>query len=173
MRTRENFPVGHPSQIAPSQACLTWRFFRNRLPKKKMHLVGMDNLLILLSLGPGHHHPRGQDITIHPFEVLKSSKVFQWGPVQQKAFEDLKQYLIQLTTLTPPSSGTLLLLYVAASHAAVNAALVQEKQDEQAKKQVPIYFVSEVLSPSKINYTELQKVLNVVLMVSRKLWHHF
>jgi hypothetical protein len=23
MRTRENFPVGHPSQIAPSQACLT------------------------------------------------------------------------------------------------------------------------------------------------------
>jgi hypothetical protein len=28
-----------------------------------MHLVGMDTLLILLSLGPGNHHPRGQDIT--------------------------------------------------------------------------------------------------------------
>jgi hypothetical protein len=27
MRTRENFPVGHPSQIAPSQAHLTWRLF--------------------------------------------------------------------------------------------------------------------------------------------------
>jgi hypothetical protein len=64
MRTRENFPFGHPSQIAPSQARLTWRFFRDRLPKKKMHLVGMDTLLILLSLGPGNHHPRGQDITI-------------------------------------------------------------------------------------------------------------
>jgi hypothetical protein len=63
MRTRENFPVGHPSQIAPSQARLTWRFFRDRLPKKKMHLVGMITLLILLSLGPGNHHPRGQDIT--------------------------------------------------------------------------------------------------------------
>jgi hypothetical protein len=33
------------------------------LPKKKMHLVGMNTLLILLSLGPGYHHPRGQDIT--------------------------------------------------------------------------------------------------------------
>jgi hypothetical protein len=66
MRTRENFPVGHPSQITPSQARLTWRFFRDRLPKKKMHLVGMITLLILLSLGPGNHHPRGQDITIHP-----------------------------------------------------------------------------------------------------------
>jgi hypothetical protein len=28
-----------------------------------MHLVGMDTLLILLSLGQGNHHPRAQDIT--------------------------------------------------------------------------------------------------------------
>jgi hypothetical protein len=97
------------------------------------------------------------------FEVLKSAKVFQWG--QQKAFEELKQYLIELTTLTPPSSGIPLLLYVVASHAAVSATLVQEKQDGQAKKQVSVYFVSEVLSPSKKNYTELEKVLYVVLML--------
>jgi hypothetical protein len=50
MSTRENFHVGHPSQIAPSQARLTM-FFRDRLPKKKTHLIGMDTLLILLSLG--------------------------------------------------------------------------------------------------------------------------
>jgi hypothetical protein len=61
----------------------------------------------------------------------------------------LKQYLIDLTTLTPPALGAPLLLYVAASHSAVSAALVQEKLDSQAKKQAPIYFVSEVLSPSK------------------------
>jgi hypothetical protein len=66
-----------------------------------------------------------------------------------------------------------LLLFVAASHAVVSATLVQEKQDEQAKKQVPIYFVSEVLSPSKRNYTELEKILYVVLMASRELWHYF
>jgi hypothetical protein len=76
------------------------------------------------------------------FEVLKSAEVFQWGPTQQKAFEELKQYLIELTTLTPPSSGTPLLLYVVASHTAVSAALVQEKQDGQARKQVLVYFVS-------------------------------
>jgi hypothetical protein len=29
-----------------------------------MHLVGMDTLLILLSLGPGYDYPRGQDITL-------------------------------------------------------------------------------------------------------------
>jgi hypothetical protein len=107
------------------------------------------------------------------FEILKSAEVFQWGPSQQRAFEDLKQYLIDLTTLTPPSPGAPLLLYVAASHTAVSVALVQEKQDGQVKKQAPVYFVSEVLSLSKKNYTELEKVLYAVLMASRKLQHYF
>jgi ribonuclease HI len=107
------------------------------------------------------------------FEVLKSVEVFQWGSAQQKAFEELKQYLIDLTTLTPPTLGAPLTLYVASSHSAVSAALVQEKLEGQTKKQVPVYFVSEVLSLSKKNYTELEKVLYVVLMASRKLRHYF
>jgi ribonuclease HI len=102
-----------------------------------------------------------------PFEV------FQWGPPKQKAFEELKQYLIDLTTLTPPAPGALLLLYVAASHSAVSAVLVQENLEEQIKKQAPVYFFSEVLSLSKKNYTELEKVLYAVLMASRKLRHYF
>ena len=51
------------------------------------------------------------------FEVLKSAEVFQWGSAQQKAFEELKQYLIDLTTLTPPTPGAPLLLYVATWYA--------------------------------------------------------
>jgi ribonuclease HI len=69
--------------------------------------------------------------------------------------------------------GAPLLLYVAASHSAVSAALVQEKLEGQAKKQVLVYFVSEVLGLSKKNYTELEKVLYAVLMASRKLRHYF
>jgi ribonuclease HI len=107
------------------------------------------------------------------FEILKSAEVFQWGPVQQKAFEELKQYSIDLTTLTPPSLGAPLLLYVVASHSAVSAVLVQEKLDGQVKKQALVYFISEVLSLSKKNYTELEKVLYAVLMASRKLQHYF
>jgi hypothetical protein len=107
------------------------------------------------------------------FEILKSAEVSQWGPAQQKAFEELKQYLIDIRTLTPPALGAPLLLYVATSHSAVSAALVQEKFDGQIKKQAPVYFVSEVLSLSKKNYTELEKVLYAVLMASRKLRHYF
>jgi ribonuclease HI len=50
---------------------------------------------------------------------------------------------------------------------------VQEKLDGKVKKQAPVYFVSEVLSLSKKNYTELEKVLYAVLTASRKLRHYF
>jgi hypothetical protein len=106
------------------------------------------------------------------FEILKTAEVFQWGPAQQKAFEELKQYLIDLTTLTPPLLGAPLLLYVAALHSAVSAALVQEKLEAKSKSKLQCN-VSEVLSLSKKNYIELEKVLYVVLMASRKLRRYF
>jgi hypothetical protein len=68
MRTRENFLVGHPYQIAPSQAHLTWGFIRDRLLKKKMHLVGMNTPLILLSLGPRYPIPGARISQSTPLE---------------------------------------------------------------------------------------------------------
>jgi hypothetical protein len=62
---------------------------------------------------------------------------------------------------------------VAASYSAVRAALVQEKLDGQVKKQAPVYFVSKVLSLSKKNYTELEKVFYAMLMASRMLRLYF
>jgi hypothetical protein len=61
------------------------------------------------------------------FEVLKSVEVFQWWPAQQQYLKELKQYLIQLTTLSPPSSRAPLLLYISTSQSTMSVALVQEK----------------------------------------------
>jgi hypothetical protein len=76
MCTQKTFRlVTHP-KISLGQACLTWMFFRGKLPKKKMHLIGMGTLLILLSFGPGYHHPPGQDIIIHPLEKMNFVRSF-------------------------------------------------------------------------------------------------
>jgi hypothetical protein len=61
--------VTHP-KIDTSQARLTCRYFRDRLPKKKMHLFNMSTLLILLSLGPEYHNPMNQDITYKPQDEM-------------------------------------------------------------------------------------------------------
>jgi ribonuclease HI len=65
------------------------------------------------------------------------------------------------------------LLYVAASPHAVSAAMVQEQSVEGVIRQCPVYYVSEVLTTSKCNMTELEKIAYAVVMSSRKLRHYF
>ena len=66
-----------------------------------------------------------------------------------------------------------LLLYVSASPSAVRAALVVERLVEGHLKQLPVYFVSEALSNSKLFYSELEKIAYAVVMASRKLRYYF
>ena len=76
-------------------------------------------------------------------------------------------------TVTLSSSRATLLLYVAAAPSAVNAVLVQEKQVDGKKKQSPVYFVSKALTPTKSNYSEIEKIAYVVVMALHKLRHYF
>jgi hypothetical protein len=109
-----------------------------------------------------------------PFlKTLRGAKVFAWGPEQVVAFESLKQHLSDLATLTSPDPSLPLLLYIAASPCAVNAALVQEQDREGTSRQCPMYYGSEVLTASKCNMTELEEILYAVVMASRKLCHYF
>jgi hypothetical protein len=84
----------------------------------------------------------------------------------------LKQYLSDLATLTSPDLVLPLLLYIAASPSAVSAALVQERTRDGKTHQCLVYFVSEVLTSSKCNMTELEKITYTIVMSSRKLRHY-
>jgi hypothetical protein len=107
------------------------------------------------------------------FQVLSSAKNFQWSETQKQAFQELKDYLSNMTKLCPPEPKSPLLLYVSASNSAVSAVLVQEKEEEGKLKQIPVYFSSEALSGSKIFYSELEKIAYAVILAARKLRHYF
>jgi hypothetical protein len=68
-------------------------------------------------------------------------------------------------------------LYVFATHSAVSGALVVEKEimkeGKSMKQQVPMYFVSEVLTGSKKYYSKMQKICYAAIMSARKLRHYF
>jgi hypothetical protein len=104
---------------------------------------------------------------------LCGTKDFAWGPEQAAAFASLKQHLSDLAILTSPDPSLPLLLYISASPHAVSAALVQEQGREGVTRQCPVYYVSEVLTVSKCNMTELEKISYAVVMASRKLHHYF
>jgi hypothetical protein len=111
--------------------------------------------------------------SLHFLKTLRGAKDFAWGPEQAAAFASLKQHLSDLAILTSPDPMLPLLLYIVASPYAVSAALVQEQDREGATRQCPVYYVSEVLTTSKCNMTELEKISYVVVMASRKVCHYF
>jgi hypothetical protein len=65
------------------------------------------------------------------FSVLRGSAKVEWGLEQQKAFDDLKQYLQHLPTLSSPEQGQPLILYVSTTHTLVSGTLVVEKEVAQ------------------------------------------
>ena len=97
----------------------------------------------------------------------------EWALKQQQAFNELKNYLAKLTTLSKPSPSATLLLYLAALPTTISVVLVEEKEHENKMKQFPVYVVSEALSGAKLNYSKLEKIAYIVVMTSRKLKHYF
>jgi hypothetical protein len=67
------------------------------------------------------------------------------------------------------------LIYVAATTQVVSAAVVVERREEGHALliQRPVYFISEVLSETKIRYPQIQKLLYAVILTRRKLRHYF
>jgi hypothetical protein len=117
--------------------------------------------------------PRVAERSLPFFQVLRSSKNFQWSEIQKKAFQELKDYLSNMTKLCPPEPRSPVLLYVSTSNSEISVVLVQEKEEEGRLKQIPVYFASEALSGSKIFYSKLEKIAYAVIMAARKLRHYF
>jgi hypothetical protein len=68
-----------------------------------------------------------------------------------------------------------MILYIAATSTVVSLAIVVEREEEGHvyKVQRPVYYISEVLSDSKIQYPHVQKLLYSLLITSCKLRHYF
>ena len=109
------------------------------------------------------------------YKLLKKQDKFQWTPEAQQALDKLKEFLTSLPVLVPPMPEEPLLLYIAATAHVVSTAIVVERQEtgHVQSLQHPVYFISEVLSESKIRYPQVQKILYAVLITSRKLVHYF
>jgi hypothetical protein len=68
-----------------------------------------------------------------------------------------------------------MLLYIAATNQVVSSALVVEraKDGKEHGVQRSVYYLSEVLSPTKQRYPHYQKLAYAIYMIGKKLPHYF
>jgi hypothetical protein len=115
------------------------------------------------------------------YKLLKKVDKFQWTIEAHEALEALKKFLTTPSVLKPPRRATPgqltedLLVYISCMTHVVSTALVVEWAEEGHAYPVQhlVYFISEVLGPSKIRYPQVQKLLYAVLLTARKLRHYF
>jgi hypothetical protein len=89
------------------------------------------------------------------YRLLRKVECFTWTPEAEGALGNLKALLTNAPILVPPTAGEALLIYVAATTQVVSAAIVVVERREEGHAlpvQRPVYFISEVLSETKIRY---------------------
>jgi hypothetical protein len=110
-----------------------------------------------------------------PYRLLRKAEHFTWTPEVEEALGNLKALLTNAPILVPPAVGEALLIYVAATTQVVSATIVVERREEghALLVQRPVYFISEVLSETKVRYPQIQKLPYAVILTRRKLRHYF
>ena len=79
-----------------------------------------------------------------PLLKLKNDQEFKWSDVQQKTFEEIKEYIKSPPVLVPPQQGKPFKLYVLADSQTIGSALIQEFE---GKERVVFYLSRILLDP--------------------------
>ncbi|KAE8698135.1 pentatricopeptide repeat-containing protein [Hibiscus syriacus] len=112
-----------------------------------------------------HHFVKDFSTIAAPLtEIIKKSVEFKWGPLQQKAFELLKDNLCSAPILRLPNFYNTFELECDASGIGIGAVLMQERQ--------PIAYFSEKLKGAQLNYSTYDKEL-LALVRALEVWQHY
>jgi hypothetical protein len=107
--------------------------------------------------------------------VKNSDKNLEWTEEADAAFAQLKKVLSTPSVLVAPKEREPFLLYITTTHQVVSTVLVVERSEEGEAHgiQWPVYFLSEVLSPTKQRYPCYQKLAYSIFIAAQKLRQYF
>jgi hypothetical protein len=66
-----------------------------------------------------------------PLLKLKVDQEFRWGDIQQKAFDEIREYMKSSPVLIPPQRGKPFKLYISADNHMIGSVLMQEFEGKE------------------------------------------
>jgi len=103
-----------------------------------------------------------------PLVRIKKDDDFIWGPEQQKAFDNLKQYLTSPPVLVPPQLNEPFVVYLSADETSIGSLLIQEFEG----KERVVSYLSIRLLDTETRYTEMERLCLCLYFTCTKLRHY-
>ena len=103
------------------------------------------------------------------FLLINKWKNFEWTEECARAFQQLKDYLVQPLIMSSPEPDEVLFAYIAVAPYAVSLVLIRVDNDIQRS----VYYVSKSLHEAEVRYLPLEKAILAVVLGTRKLPHYF
>jgi ribonuclease HI len=101
------------------------------------------------------------------FKLLRKDVKIKWTEDCQKAFDKIKEYLLNPPILVPPTPGCPLILYLTVQEASMGCMLGQ--QDETGRKEQAIYYLSKKFTEPETRYLLVEKTCCALAWASKKL----
>nr|AAV43984.1 putative polyprotein [Oryza sativa Japonica Group]AAV44059.1 hypothetical protein [Oryza sativa Japonica Group] len=103
-----------------------------------------------------------------PLLRLKADQQFTWGAEQQKALDNIKEYLSSSPVLIPPQKGIPFRLYLSAGEKSIGSVLIQELEG----KERVVFYLSRRLLDAETRYSPVEKLCLCLYFSCTRLRHY-
>ncbi|GAU10480.1 hypothetical protein TSUD_420740, partial [Trifolium subterraneum] len=104
------------------------------------------------------------------FKLLRKNQGIIWTEDCQRAFDSIKEYLMEPPILIPPVEGRPLIMYLTVLEESMGCVLGQ--QDETGRKEHAIYYLSKKFTDCESRYSMLEKTCCALAWAAKRLRHY-
>jgi hypothetical protein len=107
---------------------------------------------------------------IEPFIELikiKTNEEFCWGAVQQRAFDEIKDYLSKPPVLVPPQQDKPFYVYLSVGDTSIASVVIQVLHG----KERVVFYLSRRMLDEETRYPEIEKLCLCLFFTCAKLYH--
>jgi hypothetical protein len=98
---------------------------------------------------------------------IKANDEFRWGVEQQRAFEEIKEYLSKPPVLVPPQQDKPFYMYLSIGDTSIASVVIQVHDG----KEMVVFYLSRRMLDAETRYPDIEKLCLCLIFICTKLHH--